>query len=217
MSKKYKIFMVGDCPDYASWFPLPYEITRDKNLANIFWWIGGADVAPYLYGEKEGSHLYVSYPDSQYEFAMWNFCKDKPVFKIGVCKGSQNLGAFNGSKMAQHSMHPFRHDVKTREGLTLNCISTHHNQVILDEKVTGLKEGIDYELIAWAEKLSPFHLNGDDIDYNFPQDYKEPEITWFGKSNSFLVQSHPEGMPIDSPFVRYCQSVLQEKILQSGI
>ena len=210
--RKHKIFMVGNDPGYTRWIPFDFDITKRESEATIAFWIGGMDVSGWIYGEKEGQFTYSNNEISKYELDMWNYFKDKNVFKIGCCKGSQNLGCFNGSKMIQHSQHPHYHKVKTKDGLTLDCISTHHQQILLDEKITGLKEGIDYELISWAERLSPFHLNGEDKDYNFPPDYKEPEITWFGKTNSFLIQSHPELMDFRSPFVKYCQDVLSEKI-----
>ena len=214
---KFKIYMVNGDNSYASWFPFPYEITKDISRAQIIWWEGGADVNPAEYGEKVGSYTGVDYSSSLLERKAWDYSKNKPIFKIGTCKGSQNLITFNGGKMVQHSGHPFYHDVITNDGLTLNAISTHHQQGLVDEKITGLKEGKDYELIAWTNKLSKFHLNGNNVDYEFPDTYREPEITWFPKSFSWAVQSHPENMEIDSPFVKYCQKKLVEKMKESGL
>jgi len=214
--KKYKIFMVGNAPYYASWFPFPYQITHDLTEANVAWWVGGADVAPWIYGEKEGSNTYVDYPLSDYEVKAWKSLVNKKVLKIGTCKGAQNLSCFNGSKMVQHSTHPMYHQVHTFDGRALTAISTHHQQVLLDEKITGLKNGIDYELLGWAKKLSPFHLNGNDKDYKFPLDYKEPEVVWWPKTMAFAVQSHPEGMDSESDFVKFCQDNLVQKMKESG-
>ncbi len=213
-NKIFKIFMVGYSPNYANWFPFDYEITKDASIANVAWWIGGSDVATWLYGEKEGKFTGVSQESSKYELKCWEYFKDKPTFKIGSCKGLQNLSVYSGCKLVQHSKHPYYHNVKTKDGLKLNAISLHHQQVILDEKITGLKEGKDYSLVAWAEKLSPFHLNGENKDYKFPENYKEPEIVTF--KNIWATQSHPEAMDINSPFVKYCQKTLIEKMKEDG-
>ena len=219
MTKTYKIFMVGYSPNYACWFPKPFVITQDPNKADIAWWIGGADIdCQAITGEKVGSHTYIDESSSRNEIAAWDFFKNKQnVFKVGTCKGHQNLACFNGAKIIQHSRHPGHHAVLTRENKELECISLHHQQILVDQKITGLKQDIDYELIAWTEKLSNFHLNGNDEDYNFPLDYKEPEIIWFPKTNCLGVQSHPEMMDGKTPFVKYCQDILSEKLKESKI
>lgn len=208
----YNIFMVGGCPSYANWFPFDYKITENPEKADVAWWIGGCDVDPALYGETPGGRTFYSPQDSKYEKEMWDFFKDRDVFKIGTCKGHQNLAVFNGAKMVQHSNHPFYHLVTTNDGCKLHCISLHHQQVILDEKLTGLKDGTDYELVGWTTKLSPYHLGENDQNYNFAPDYKEPEIIWIDKTKCFLVQSHPEIMDLNSNFVRYCQNFVAKKL-----
>jgi carbamoylphosphate synthase small subunit len=210
---KYNIFMVGYSPSYACWFPLPYEIVTDPRKADIAWWIGGADIdCKAITGEKVGSHTYIDPRSSKEEIAGWEYFKDKNVFKVGTCKGHQNLACFSGAKIIQHSRHPHIHPIITKEGKEIECVSLHHQQILVDEKYTGLKENKDYELIGWTEKLSPFHLNGEDEDYSFPLDYKEPEIIWFPKTKSFGVQSHPEMMGGSTQFVKYCQKNLLEKL-----
>lgn len=217
--KKFKIFMVGYSPSYVNWFPFPYEITVKPQEANVAWWVGGADIdVNTITGEKEGSHTYVDYHSSKNEIAAWNYFKDrKDVFKGGTCKGLQNLACFNGAKMVQHSIHPGRHEVFCKNGKSYFSNSLHHQQIILDEKITGLKENEDYELIGWTKKLSPFHLNGKDEDYEFPENYKEPEIAYFSKTKCWGVQGHPEMMGTSSDYVKFCQQILIEKLKESGI
>lgn len=205
--------MVGGANGYSCWFPFDYRITRNLDEADVVWWEGGCDVNPAIYGEKKGSHTYFSPQGSASEFSVWNVVKNRRVFKIGTCKGLQNLSCYNGAKMVQHSSHPSWHGViLEKEGKELECISLHHQQVILDEKLTGLKKDKDYELIAHTGKLSPFHLNGDDKDYKFDENYKEPEIVYFPKTMSWGVQSHPEMMPDNSDFVKYCQQSVGERV-----
>lgn len=207
--------MVGGSDGYARWFPFAYEITREKSKANVCWWEGGADIAPWLYKEKVGSYTSYYERSSKEELAAWEYFKDKNVLKIGTCKGLQNLTVFNGGHMVQHVSHPHSHELITNDGLIIRSNSLHHQQTIVDEKYTGLKAGVDYELMAWTPKLSNVHLNGDDVDYNFPADYKEPEMTWFPKTKSWGVQGHPEMAPPNSDFVKYCQKRLVEKMKES--
>jgi len=206
--------MVAGSNGYARWFPFPYEIVNDINKAEIIWWEGGADIATWLYGEKEGRHTYSIESSSKQELAAWKFSKDKNIFKIGTCKGCQNLSVYHGAKMVQHMQHPGYHLIETKDGFQLSAISLHHQQVILDEKYTGLKAGKDYDLVGWTRKLSRFHLNGEDRDYGFSDDYKEPEIITF--KNTWGVQSHPEMMASNSSFVAYCQKSLADKMKQDG-
>lgn len=212
--RKFKIYMVGGQYGYAKWFPLPFEFTENLAEATAVWFEGGADVDTTLYGEKQGSHTHINAYDSAQELAAWNYFKNKKnVLKLGTCKGFQNLSVFQGSKMVQDMHHPYMHVIKTNDGKTLYSNSLHHQEVIVDEKITGLKEGKDYELIGHTDgKLSPFHLNGDDKDYKFPNDYKEPEILWWPKTNSFLVQGHPEHLDNNTIFVKYLQFKLIEKM-----
>ena len=209
---KHKIFMVNGDFNYASWMPFDCSFTNDKSEASIAIWEGGADVSPWVYGQKSGSFTNFNDSSSKLELEAWNYFKDKDVLKIGVCKGSQNLGCYNGAILAQHSIHPYYHKIKTIDEHKFDCVSTHHQQIILDENLTGLKEEIDYSLIGWGEKLSPFHLDENDKDYNFGPNYKEPEITWFKKTRSLCVQSHPEMMGNNTPFVKYLQGFLITQI-----
>ncbi len=213
---KFKIYMVGGFAGYANWFPFPEDaiITGNPEEANIAWWIGGADLDPKLYNDKEGKHSYVSVHTSREYKSAWDFFKKRNVFKIGTCLGHQALCCFSFDKvkLVQDMQHPGFHSVITRDGTELGSNSLHHQQVILHEPLTGLKEGKDYELLSYCNKLSPYHLNGDDQDYEFPDDYKEPEAVWIPETKSFCVQNHPEMMGRDTPLVRYYQDVLIEKL-----
>lgn len=206
--------MVNGSDGYSSWFPLPYSLTDKPEESNIFWFEGGCDIAPWLYKEKAGSQTYFSEQGSKHELNCYNIAKKVNAFCIGTCKGFQNLAVYHGATMAQHMRHPHSHLVVTNTGEKILFNSMHHQNPIVDERITGLKEDKDYELIGWSTKLSPYHLNGDDQDYAFGPDYKEPEIMSF--KNCWGAQAHPEMAPINSPFVKFCQKSLLKTMKRDG-
>lgn len=221
-----KIYIVGGngYKDYVNWIlPLGFEITNDRLLADVVFWAGGEDLYPGYYNQSPGSYVSYNIKRDQFEKQEFDFFKEK--FKIGVCRGSQ-FGAVMGTngkaKIVQHMRHPWEHELSTNTGEKIISPSGHHNQMLFDEKITGLQEGVDYELIGWTTKLSPYHLGENDKDYNFPVDYKEPEIAWIPESKFWLCQSHPEGrFPPESnddlKYINFCQNSLKEKMIQCGI
>ena len=64
-----------------------------------------------------------------------------------------------------------------------------------------MKEGEDYKLLAWSTVTSPHHTNGKGEDYNFPADYKDPEVVYYPKIGAMGIQGHPEMMSPNSDTV----------------
>lgn len=200
-----KIYISDGATYYASWLK-GFRVTHNRDEAAFMMFTGGVDVDPSLYGEKRG--YYTNQPDSRREAVdgdNWGYALNKGLPMIGVCRGSQFLCVKNGGKLVQHSAHDYRHIIKTSCGLTLPTNSTHHQQA----QITGV-DPKKYELLAWAENLSPFHLNGDNNEYGFGKDYKEPEIIYWKETNSIGFQMHPESMDADSESVIYFQSLLNK-------
>lgn len=210
---KKKIYVVNGGMYYASWLiPLGFKLTNNRDEADLVFFTGGSDVTPAFYGEKEGAYVSCDPERDTEEAKEFAFFRQKHVPMIGVCRGGQFLTAMNGGKMCQHMSHPSRHETIMFDGKRLESTSTHHNQFIIDPKVTGLKEKEDFELLGWAENLSPFHLNGEDKDYNFPKDYKEPEIVFYPKSNALSIQMHPEFFDLEHETVKYLQKLFMHKL-----
>lgn len=117
--------MVAGSDNYASWFPLPYKITKNPHEATVVWYEGGADLSPWVYNEEKGSHTYASDEITKAYLKAWNFFKDKKVLKMGSCLGHQALCCFNFPtvKLSQHISHPWRHNVITKDGQELESNS----------------------------------------------------------------------------------------------
>lgn len=203
------VFCTNHSSGYASWLaPLGIKNTSDIGQADILLITGGVDVNPDLYNQNHG--LYTNMPDVKRDEEEVGYFKQfveqgKPI--LGVCRGSQLLCVVNGGELVQDSQHPYYHAVYTNEGRIAPVISTHHQQALL-------RRVEHCELIAWTKKLSPYHLGEDNKDYGFPDDYKEPEVVFYPQTRSLAIQSHPEMMPIGCEWVKFCQQLVTEKLIQ---
>ncbi len=208
--KNKKVFLVGgeNYEGYISWLkPLGYEITNNLKLTSLLFFCGGEDISCDRYNEKTGSMIHSNSTRDNYEFDIFEKSKDIP--KASACRGGQLLTVANGYRIIQHMSHPSYHDIQTYEGYKITGSSSHHNQFYLNPN--GLSPASKFKLIAWCNKLSPIHLDGNDEDYQFPDDYKEPEIVAYQSKthgNSLAIQMHPEYFPLNHPTVKYCQDLL---------
>lgn len=178
-------------------------LTADDNFiesgsvedADLIIFPGGSDINPELYKQPVGryTHFYKNIDERQLEY--FNPHLGKKRF-FGICRGLQLLTAMAGGELVQHSSHPFFHRITTYDGKILGTNSLHHQQAYLG----NLVENEDYQLLAWAENLSNTHLNGNDVEYDLPRDYKEPEVVYYPKIKAMGIQGHPEmgGMPLET-------------------
>jgi gamma-glutamyl-gamma-aminobutyrate hydrolase PuuD len=210
-----KVYLVGgrQYDEYLNWiYDLGYELTNNLDKSSLIFFAGGSDCQPSLYGESEGRHTYTNPQRDLEELDIWNLSKDIP--KLGVCRGGQFLTITNGYKLVQHSNHPGSHFIKTIDNKSLAVSSSHHQQFLLQPNVQFKQSSC--KLIGWAERLSSIHLNGENKDYNFPADYKEPEIVLYESKDfgtSLAIQMHPEYLDINNKSVRYCQNLLKQHLL----
>jgi gamma-glutamyl-gamma-aminobutyrate hydrolase PuuD len=209
-----KVYLVGgrQYNEYLNWiYDLGYELTNDLNESSLVFFAGGSDCQPSLYGESEGKYTYTNPQRDLEELDIWNKSKDIP--KIGICRGNQFLSITNGYKLTQHINHPSYHLIKTIDNKSLMVSSSHH-QLVLLQPGTKFKQSV-FELIGWSDRLSDKHLNGDNIDYHFAQDYKEPEIVLYQSESfgtSLGIQMHPEYLDINDESVQYCQKLVKENL-----
>lgn len=209
-----KLFTVGGDIGYANWIQeIGFELTSAKDKADAFLFTGGEDVNPALYNENVGRHTYFSYRD-QHEVNMFNYAKERNLPMFGVCRGLQFLTVMSGGKLVQDVRHPSFHSFHTNSGETFKINSLHHQMALVDPNYTNLTND-DYELIGWTDRLSAEHLNGDDKDYQFPSNFKEPEVVYFPKTKSWGVQGHPEmlyrtGRPEFKDTINFLQSSIKK-------
>jgi len=181
----------------AEWLTADDNFIESRSVedADLIIFPGGSDINPELYKQPVGryTHFYKNIDERQLEY--FNPHLGKKRF-FGICRGLQLLTAMAGGELVQHSSHPFFHRITTYDGKILGTNSLHHQQAYLG----NLVENEDYQLLAWAENLSNTHLNGNDVEYDLPRDYKEPEVVYYPKIKAMGIQGHPEmgGMPLET-------------------
>lgn len=188
MAKNKRIIYVAghgkNCAGYSNWLE-PDDFTDDIEKATLVLGLGGSDVGNQYYNEPDSGYLYCSPEIDKREHKDYKKAIElgKPI--VGICKGSQWLGALAGGTVFQDISHPSYHEIKTYDNKELWTNSLHHNMVCLDK----LKENQDYKLLAWADNLSPHHINGYGKD--IPCE-KEPEVVFYPKINALGFQNHNE-------------------------
>jgi GMP synthase-like glutamine amidotransferase len=207
-NKPFKIFIVGGDNEYINWLNAK-AVDRIED-ADVVMFTGGEDVHPSLYGEPmgafTGSNLYRDMIEKE------AFLKAKELDKpcIGICRGSQFMSVMAGGKLVQHQNNPkFMHSVITSNGQELMVTSTHH-QAQFPFKLP--KE--DYEILAWTEGISEFHLDGNQKEMNPPV---EVEICYYRKTKSLGIQCHPEMMVGSHPETFEYLTMLVNKYLLANI
>jgi GMP synthase-like glutamine amidotransferase len=147
----------------------------------VFW--GGEDINPAIYGEKP-AYTTVSDTNGRDRFEQLIFktavSQGKPI--VGICRGAQLTCALSGGRLWQHvNNHGTDHMIRTKSGLLVKTTSTHHQM---------MRPADDFEIIAISEHiLSPKKWN-DKGEYQLPD--AEPEIAFCERTNTLMIQGHPE-------------------------
>ena len=191
---KTNLYIIGYNTDYgyANWLGKT-KIVKDITKADLCMGIGGSDVSAKYYNQPDSGHLRCNPQTDYYEYRDYQKAIQLGKKIVGTCKSAQWGAALAGGAIFQDVTHPGEHKVKTFDGKELLVNSLHHNMCDL----SNLKEGEDYKLLAWAENLSPYHING------FGQNVsceKEPEVVYFPKINLIGWQNHNEKMYRNSAY-----------------
>lgn len=191
-NQKIKIFVICDDEHYCNWIR-DKEFTHKMKEADLVVGIGGSDVSNIYYNQPDSGklHCYPEFDKYEYEHYLKAISLKKPI--VGICKGAQWASALSGGAIFQNIIHPHHHFIETNDGQRFIVNSLHHNLIDLSQ----LKENEDYKMLAWANHLSPIHING--YNQNIKCE-KEPEIVWFKKINFLGFQMHPEMMHYNSKF-----------------
>lgn len=204
-----KVFVVGMSTSYANWFPRILVNTMEE--ANVVLFTGGEDINPELYGEQEAYQTYFSPGRDAREVEAYKKALSLGKNMWGTCRGLQLFCAMNGGKLVQHLSHGGQHKIELNDGGSLIVNSLHH-QLCYPWNLPS----DEYELIGWANELSPMHLGGDSGPMDFPKHafkdnrIMEPEILFFPKTKCLGVQFHPEMMD-DPTVLDYLFNLMKQK------
>lgn len=213
---KLKVYIVGGNNEYANFLNMDYEINGSISSSDIIIFTGGEDVHPSYYGEDIGSKTSFNEARDSRESRIFNsILANSKKLMIGICRGAQFLTMKSGGKLIQHvSNHGINGTHKifiADEGREIDITSTHHQMMY----PFNLNNN-DYKIIAHTkERLSKTYLNGNDLEKTLPNNFVEPEIVYYYKTNCLCIQGHPEYMPHSSQAVKFINMLILELLEDS--
>lgn len=206
-----KVYVVGGDIAYANVINKPFKIVTDMNLADVIIFTGGADVDPDFYGQEIGQCTNYDRKRDLFEAREFREASKRKRLLLGICRGAQFLTVMNEGILIQHvTNHGVSkgHEIFVpTENRSFNITSTHHQMMYpfnLDDD--------EYVIIAYSKNLSDTYLDGYDSEMIKPNNFVEPEIVYYPKTNSLCIQGHPEYMPKNSDAVRFINGLIDELI-----
>lgn len=209
-NKLIKVYVVGGDTSYTNLFLDKIEIVSEIKDANVVLFTGGEDVYPGNYGEDTGSRTNYNRTRDRKEIEKFDEARKYNKFILGICRGSQLITILSGGSLIQHvTNHAISGTHKIHlinEDVDIDITSTHHQMMYpfwmeKDSYVILAKSRID---------LSTTYLDGNDRERSLSENFVEPEIVYYSKTNALCIQGHPEYMPKDSSAVRYINVLIRE-------
>lgn len=152
--------------------------------------VGGEDVSPLLYREKDAKFCDSNYERDLYEVEIYGFAKRNNIKTTGICRGAQLLNVLAGGRMMHHidnhaGCYHHAETLKSDKSVLVN--SLHHQMII---------PGGDVTVVAWSKhRLSNIYLGNNDEEEVWKG--VETEAIIIPSTLSCGVQWHPEIMPKD--------------------
>ena len=157
---------------------------------------GGADITPFLYGERIIQGTQVNFTRDLEEVRLFKSLSST-LPKIGICRGGQFLNVMSGGSMFQDvDNHAIRgcHDMKdVVDGNTIMVTSTHHQMMIPSDKAF---------IIGLAKEASK--KVGERISISIKEKtWDDHEVLYYEHNNAFCFQPHPEYVKADHDCQEY--------------
>ena len=199
--------------DYVSYLNEKYEVivhktkdVKDPKDIDLVLFTGGEDVNPAHYNENIGKYTHINSNRDKKEIDTFYRFKGKS-FLLGICRGNQLLTILSGGKLIQHvEGHCRDHSMVLNNSLKYNITSSHHQMIYpfdLNEK--------DYELIGYSEYFqSNTYLNGDNEEIELSNNFLEPEIVYYKKTNALCIQGHPEWNHCEKRTSQMCLNLIDK-------
>lgn len=165
------MFIVGGGAEGAFTL-MGFQIVKDPFKAELFQFMGGEDVTPELYGEKN-TNSFNRFSRDVEEMGWFHLAQRMGIPCVGICRGGQFLNVMCGGKMKQDVPgHTHNHILNTAIFGKCEATSTHHQMMI--PSPYG-------KLIGWGETKN------------------DVEIVWYETENCLCFQPHPEYYPVEMP------------------
>lgn len=180
-----KVFIVGGGDSYHAMFvSMGYEVVTEVPKADLVCFTGGEDVTPSYYGHPAHSKTYYNARRDEYEAGIYQFCIQKGIPMVGICRGGQFLNVMSGGEMYQDvSKHTMSHHIVDLEtGETVYVSSTHHQMMKPSDRallVATSTQGGTREW--WDGEVFVRNVSDEDI-----------EVVWYEDTQCLCFQPHPE-------------------------
>lgn len=199
---------------------LGFMRTDDIGDADIVVFPGGADVNPFLYGEKRHSTTQIDYYSDMEDISILKKCTDRQA-KVGICRGAQFLNVMVGNgKMYQHvTDHAVYglHTMKLCRPLKGFCeevevTSTHHQMMI---------PGPGGDVLYAANRAMLKCTDEDETRYQEATRagiYDDTEVVLYNDRQTLCYQPHPEYLDKGNYFNRECfWGLIAENLLEDHV
>lgn len=167
-------------------------ITKRLDDADAVCFTGGADVSPFLYGERPLKETAFNGPRDNLEIKIWKSVP-KSLPKIGISRGAQFGNVMCGGKLWQHvDNHLSKHPIKdilnlsgSKNGL-LMASSAHHQMCQLTDEALLLASSnraqckVSEDMVTWFGSVAN------------KNEWEDPEAFYYDSHNFLGVQFHPE-------------------------
>ena len=180
-------------------------VHTDLSGFNCIVFTGGADVDPYLYGQKIHPFTFTSKGRDDAELEVAEKAIELNIPLVGICRGAQLLSVVSGDTLIQHvTGHLGRHYIVTNDRKHLYNVTSTHHQMMRGE--LGCMLAYSYE------NRSDCYEDGDENEYkaNFNL---EPEVIWYKDTKALCVQFHPE-QDVEGDSGTYFNTLMKEYIMQ---
>lgn len=181
--KKYAYIVGGDSLVEALFRNYGYDISHDKDKADIAVFTGGADVSPELYGEENVASV-CNLQRDEFELEVFKHFLGFNTPMAGICRGGQFLNVVSGGKLWQDvNKHAISdtHIAKDIKNKRLYKVSSTHHQMIIPP--------MEAELIGIAN-LSTRKVNA--AGEFESEEWTDVEVVWHPKTKALCFQPHPE-------------------------
>lgn len=162
-----------------------WDIAGHAHQADLVQFTGGADVTPWLYGEKHHKLTGSDWQRDVQEMRFFGEALERGSPMAGICRGGQFLNVMCGGRMFQHvSGHASgatHRCLDLHEGYTFEATSTHHQMMRRAER--GITVAVS------AVRLSRDREDGYGVVDSME---REVEAVWYERQKCFCFQPHPE-------------------------
>jgi gamma-glutamyl-gamma-aminobutyrate hydrolase PuuD len=173
--------------NYINWLPNA-EIVTNLGSADLILFAGGEDVHPNLYGQHVGQWTHTNPLRDIGESYIFQYAQRNRKKILGICRGSQFVTVMSGGNLLQHvPEHGVPHTAFLSNGKVITVASTHHQ--MMNPYVLSRDE---YKLIGVSKKRIDSYMDGDNEVVPLEEDFLEPEIVYYPKTNALAIQGHPE-------------------------